>query len=64
MIRHTTPKFKGHHVGFQRKDKSYTFMHWEHDGISTTSKFKWSKCCEVLRKYSAVGPTILVEWEE
>lgn len=73
MIRHTTPKLKDHHVGFERKDKSYTFMHWEHGSVSTTSKphstskFKWSKYYEVLRElreYSAVGPTILVEWEE
>lgn len=64
MIRHTTYRLKDHYVGFQRKDRSYTFMHWEHDGVSTTSKFKWSKFYEVLREYSAVGPTILVEWEE
>ena len=64
MIRLTTPKLKDRHVGFQRKDRSYTFIHWVHDGVSTTSKFKWSKFYEVLREYSAVGPTILVEWEE
>ncbi len=63
MIRHTTPKLKDHRIGFQRKDKSYTFMHWL-DHTTSTSRFKWLKYSRVLNEYPAVGPTILVEWDE
>lgn len=63
MIRHTTPKLKDHYIGLQRKDKSYTFMHWL-DHTTSTSRFKWLKYKNVLKEYNAVGPAILVEWEE
>ena len=63
MIRHTTPRLNKHHIGIQRNNKSYTFLHWL-DHNTATSRFKWLKYRSVLKEYDAVGPTMLVEWND
>lgn len=48
-------------IGTQRKNLSYTYLHWEHTAVS---KYKFTPCERVLsyHKYKPIGPTLLVEW--
>lgn len=63
MIRHTKVPTTKLCIGIQRKNNSYTFLHWlDHD--SSTSRFKYLKFSRVLKEYKPIGPTILVEWED
>ena len=63
MIRHTKVPTTKLCIGIQRKNNSYTFLHWpDHD--SYTSRFKYLKFSRVLKEYKPIGPTILVEWED
>jgi hypothetical protein len=63
MIRHTNSPSTELRIGIQRKNNSYTFLHWlEHS--SSTSRFKYLKFKRALTEYKPIGPTILVEWED
>mgnify|MGYP006949693490 FL=1 len=63
MIRHTHSPSTEPHIGIQRKNNSYTFLHWlKHS--SSTSRFKYLKFKRALTEYKPIGPTILVEWED
>lgn len=63
MIRHTNLPSAKLQIGIQRKNNSYTFLHWlEHR--SSTSRFKERKFKRALTEYKPIGPTILVEWED
>ena len=49
-------------VGIQKKNKSYTFFHWN-DHNRSASKYKWFGYSLPLKKeFNPVGPTMLVEW--
>ena len=63
MIRHIVSVRSKYHIGLQRKDKDYTFLHWLDHGTKT-SRFKWLNYTLVLKQYPAIGPTSLVEWNE
>lgn len=56
-------KASGNKIGFQKDNKSYTFLHWL-DHKSLTSRFKLLKYGSVLKEYEAIGPTCLVEWSD
>jgi len=63
MIRHTHSPSTELYIGIQRKNNSYTFLHWL-DHSSSTSRFKYLEYKKVLKEYKPIGPTILVEWED
>lgn len=61
MIRHTNYPSAKLWIGIQRKNNSYTFLHWL-DHNSETSRFKYLKYNRVLKEHKSIGPTSLVEW--
>lgn len=63
MIRYTRSPSTELHIGIQRKNNSYTFLHWL-DISPSTSRFKYQKFKKVLTEFKPIGPTILVEWED
>ena len=49
------------HIGIQKKNNNYTFLHWL-DHSSSTSRFKYLEFSRTLGEYKPIGPTSLVEW--
>ena len=50
-------------IGTQKKNLSYTYLHWEH---MTVSKYKLHNYGQSLsyHQYKPIGPTMLVEWNK